>query len=409
MIMNLIYQLLALISGCISSLASFVGEHDDTAPTHVAQTGAEAKPFTGLALPNAVDTPGDAVRIAANEYGVLYNLLVIPDGSKTPLGVDEQGGGAAPAFIKMGAVYSLALPTYNDGDEAKLHTTENGLLRVDISTLGNNNDISLGAGNVEPGTQRTTLADDDPAVVALTAILAASGASSQLPVTHWSPIDGSVTFTTDVTLTCSGFPFTVENGTCGVVFVMYKPTAGLWTRLINGTSGVSISASANVITVTGAGTPFASGDTYIVGLSYQQKGFIAANNALRSEQINDTQLKFGFDQLSVTNMTSGTYYFPVDMEGFNFVTFQIIGSGVVPTDTLTLTLECSVQNDGTAMLSCQYRDRTSELLGIVSLVDPVSEWWELWGIGSKWVRIKYVAAGGSNDSDLTIFVVKGQI
>lgn len=255
----------------------------------------------------------------------------------------------------------------------------------------------------------SVLPPDAATETTLAAILAASGAASQLPITHWSSVDGTVTYTSNITLTCAGFPFTVEDATCTVAYILYKPLAGVWTRLINGTGGVSITSAANVITVAGAGTPFAATDIYVIGLSYQQKGFIAANNALRSEQINDSQLKYGFDYLSVTNMTSGTYYFPVDMEGCNFVTFQIIGSGGTPTDVLTLTLECSAQNDGTAMLSCTYRDRTSELLGFVSVVDPTSEWWELWGTAAKWIRIKYVAAGGANDSDLIIFAVKGQM
>lgn len=89
------------------------------------------------------------------------------------------------------------------------------------------------------------------------------------PITHWSPRDFSAAYTSNVTITCSGAPFTIADGTCWVAFIYYKPSGGEWQDpLINGNDGVSITAAANVITVAGAGTPFAAADEYFIGVVY---------------------------------------------------------------------------------------------------------------------------------------------
>jgi len=88
---------------------------------------------------------------------------------------------------------------------------------------------------------------------------------------YQSPYDFTATYTSNVTVTISWAPFTVEDATCTVTDIWYKPTAWIRTQLTNGWSGVSMTASANVITVAWAWTPFASGDLYKVGIDYQRK------------------------------------------------------------------------------------------------------------------------------------------
>lgn len=106
---------------------------------------------------------------------------------------------------------------------------------------------------------------------------------SALPTsTHVSPVDGAVAYTSNVTVTCSGFPFTVDDANCVISYLLYKPTGGTWQNmLVNGQNGVSIVAAANVLTVAGAGTPFAAGDSYRVGIRYQDKGYVAVTNDSR--------------------------------------------------------------------------------------------------------------------------------
>ena len=88
-------------------------------------------------------------------------------------------------------------------------------------------------------------------------------------VTHSWPEHFTATHTSNVTITCSNAPFTIDDTVCTVVSIMYKPT--WWTRqniLKNRENWVSMVASSNVITVTWAWTPFTSWDTYEVGVNY---------------------------------------------------------------------------------------------------------------------------------------------
>jgi hypothetical protein len=100
---------------------------------------------------------------------------------------------------------------------------------------------------------------------------------ASVKATHWSPNDGTVVFTTGVTLTASLFPFTVANASCFISGIAVRKASGQVVEYINGHDGVSISAAANVITIAGAlGTPFANTDlNYYVYIVYQDKGALA--------------------------------------------------------------------------------------------------------------------------------------
>lgn len=105
----------------------------------------------------------------------------------------------------------------------------------------------------------------------------------------------------------------------------------------------------------------------------------------------------------VTNETSATNFYYLDMDGYRYFSFQVETSGTTPVDTLTVTIEATNQDDGTAAASCTYQDVTSALFGVASWVDT-----DLFAICDtpcpfKYVRIKTVTAGGSNDADYTIY------
>lgn len=107
-----------------------------------------------------------------------------------------------------------------------------------------------------------------------------SGSIAPLQIANYfSPSDGNVSYASNVSLTCSVFPFTVADSICFIPYIYYKPTGGSWVMLYNGINGVSFSASANVITVTGAGTPFITTDDYFVGIRYTTKAYDANLNA----------------------------------------------------------------------------------------------------------------------------------
>jgi len=225
--------------------------------------------------------------------------------------------------------------------------------------------------------------------------------------THWSPNDGSVAYTSNVTITCAGFPFTVDDANCTVVAVYYKPTGGEWqSALVNGSGGVSLVAASNVITVAGAGTPFASADTYLVAIKEQVKSLTTATSSKRTEEVDPLDQKYVPDVLiDETNIPeTTTAYAYIDMAGYRTVGIQGDTSGATPTDVLTVTLEATCQDDGTAAASCSYQDLTDALTGAASYADTDFFFLINTPFAVKYLRVKYTTStGGGNDADLTVY------
>lgn len=102
-----------------------------------------------------------------------------------------------------------------------------------------------------------------------------------------------------------------------------------------------------------------------------------------------------------TNTTSYAYF---DMDGYRYFSLQLETSGALPTDVLTVTVEATNQDDGTAAAGCTYQDVTSEFFGVASVVDSDDFLISDTATSLKYVRVKIVTsndAGG--DADLTIY------
>jgi hypothetical protein len=104
----------------------------------------------------------------------------------------------------------------------------------------------------------------------------------------------------------------------------------------------------------------------------------------------------------LASMGDGTTYYYIDMEGFRRLSLQLEldgGSG-----TMTATIEMTLQNDGTAQASCSYLDVTASAYGTSTyttssmLVDDTGYF-----ANAKYVRVKIVISGASNDAALTIY------
>lgn len=109
---------------------------------------------------------------------------------------------------------------------------------------------------------------------------------------------------------------------------------------------------------------------------------------------------------SVTNATDGTYPYYIDMDTFKKVGFQISADG--GSGTVTVTIEATMQDDGTAPASCTYEDVTLSLFNAASFVTTTADIYSLIDNSEvlslyKYVKIKVVAdTTGANDADWTI-------
>jgi hypothetical protein len=99
-----------------------------------------------------------------------------------------------------------------------------------------------------------------------------------------SPEDFTATFTSGTTLTLASLPFAITDDS-QLVYIRVIPASGDAETYINGSGGVTLRESANVVTISGAGTaPFVTGDVYEVGINYQAKGYDATNDLVKTQE-----------------------------------------------------------------------------------------------------------------------------
>jgi hypothetical protein len=179
----------------------------------------------------------------------------------------------------------------------------------------------------------------------------ASSGKVALPTSYENIIDGTATDGgTGNTITCAGFPFTVADTNCKVRWVLQHLAAGGLTYLyVDGAGGCRISSAANTITVTVNGVApvpnFDPTDTFSVGIRYQDKGYTAASNSFRSEEINPLNDKYVRENLvdAAVNVTAGTYYpssAGIEMAGYKdcSIEFQFTAAN---NGTVTMTVEAT--------------------------------------------------------------------
>jgi len=233
------------------------------------------------------------------------------------------------------------------------------------------------------------------------------GGSSTMPASHISPIDFAAAYTSNVTITCSGAPFTVEDASVMISYIMYKPTAGSWTTLVNGTNGVSMTASANVITVTGAGTPFASGDTYRVGLRYQDKSYTSTTNSLRVEEISPITSRYEeISLVDTTNVAASQQWYPSSdgmlMDGYK--NLSLTGK-YIDGDAVTSTITVYVTNDEDATAANRdwiqvygYDSKNNTFVNSISntTAGTLTFSWDFDNLNYKYVRVGLLPGDATN-------------
>jgi len=218
-----------------------------------------------------------------------------------------------------------------------------------------------------------------------------------LHITHNSPQDGGCVYTTNVTITASGFPFEVDDSVCLVVSILYKDSAtNTWKLLSNGMNGVSITASSNVITVAGAGTPFASGDSYVVGLQYQNKGYDKVPQAIRSWNTQPNWAhKTTLPLIDESNEAAGTYRKMFSWQTYKNGSFQWSLSGGV-----TMTVWGSNNPAADDSSDTGWEDITTFLTGNPTEVDNSGMVFLDSNIACDKLMVKRVTSDNTNASDV---------
>ncbi len=169
------------------------------------------------------------------------------------------------------------------------------------------------------------------------------------------------------------------------------------------TAGTKTLAVANC---TGAFT-FATGNIVSLTIVGPDKMRDSSTDAQRNSPIRDISDQYVGETLAtLTNIaanTTGYLYFTMD--GYKTFAIQCATSDATPTDTLTLTVEASWQDDGTADSSCDYDDVTTAWFGVASVVDTDTVFDMSDACSAKYVRLKYVTSNtGGSDADLTAYL-----
>jgi hypothetical protein len=131
-----------------------------------------------------------------------------------------------------------------------------------------------------------------------------------------------------------------------------------------------------------------------------------ATQSLRTEEINPIDQRDAVNVVDVTNGTDATYLYYYDLDGYRKAGFQFALDCAA--GTVTVTIEGTVMDDGTAPASCTYIDITNDTFGVASLVAAAGAASDLWIDNSeklslfKYVRIRVVAATGGNTGDWRI-------
>ena len=111
--------------------------------------------------------------------------------------------------------------------------------------------------------------------------------------------------------------------------------------------------------------------------------------------------------VEVTNETNATNNRYVDVSSYSKVKAQF--DGVAGTDTITFAMEASMQDDGTVASSAAYADISQYGVSILTAAATAASYtadatFDIDVRGVKFLNLKTVSSGGSNDGDYNLYV-----
>jgi len=315
---------------------------------------------------------------------------------------DDAAMVASPKFLPIGGEYRASATTYSDGDATILQTDVNGKLLCSLSS-----DIEIGAVELKDGTTDARQAVKvDNATAGATPTVALTGGIYKDALDTYADNDATPNHH-DV----NGQLLTTVNGLAGSV-AHDAADAG---------NPVKIGGYAASSQRTAAAAADRVDAIFTLNGQLVTAPYTWATNSDRTEEIDPLSQHYVNETLlDLTNIaTNTTGYGYVDMNGFSGLSIQGETSGATPTDVLTVTIEGTNQDDGTAPASCTYQDITAmaydyatQALGTASWADTDFYAYlspQVAGL-FKYVRVKYVTSNASgNDCDLTVYTKKAYI
>lgn len=233
----------------------------------------------------------------------------------------------------------------------------------------------------------------------------ASGSAVYYAKPSGTNADGTSAYASATTLTVTGLPFTFTQ--YDIESIEQIPTSGTSTLY---SDKADFSVSGTTITVTGAA--FAATDEFIVKLVDGNKAYDSANDSNRVEIINRKGDDMPMQTLAdVTNETNGTNERYISLStGYDglIIAFEKTGGA----DSVTLTVEGAVQDEGVAAASLATQDITQYGLGIATAASTAASYtadatlFLLEGQTYNQVKVKTVSAGGANDAGYAIYYIK---
>ena len=207
--------------------------------------------------------------------------------------------------------YNATEPTLSDGDESSLQLNESGELKV-----------TGGAG------------------------------ASSVSAEYISPSDFTATYTSASTITLSGVPVTITDSS-QIAYIKQVKTDNTSNTFVNGANDITLSYSANVITVYEKGvaiTSLASGDVYEIGVNGTKKAYDLSTDADKIINLTPESSKYVQDSLvDTTNVAAATNYYPsstgMSMDGYK--DFSLSGKFIDADGTMTLSIEATNDEDTT--------------------------------------------------------------
>jgi hypothetical protein len=325
---------------------------------------------TGIELVAANQNTGYPVIEVADEVEVVYRGVSRFDAlaKETTLGATNTALGAIETDIEatntaLGTVNTnlgtietdieatnTALGTVNTNlgtIETDIEATNTALetIETDIeatnTTLTNGSQLSraMGIYNVtEP-----SLSDTDQAQLQLNdkGQLKVTGGASSVTAQYTSPSNFTATYTSSTTLTLSALSGFSITDSSQLVYIKVIPSSGDAAIYVNGSDGVTMTVSSNVVTIAGAGTPFASGDLYEVGINAMPFELDASTQSIKSSSLTNVwnQYTDAEELVDAQDLTDSYADFgaEIDMRGYTHLSVYII-TDVNDSENVTLKL-----------------------------------------------------------------------